>query len=275
MCRSVEDLAIVLTVLGRPPLPDTFLGPAPDYTRFLNEKAGLEGVHLGFLQPLGKHAVTAEVAKVCDQVLQTAVNAGATIVDLVNAEEWLWLSELANSGGSNSFGHSEQHVDWNYFLANETTPESPAHNVNSLLEQLEANEPAEPQNVVQIVQSIVSQPPSIVPLGRSAEAYRNAQTTLQHVIEMLLANHGLDGLIYPTMTATPNILGQPPPFLLNYISASSGYPSLILPAGYSSTGLPIGMTLLTRKFGEGSLLTWASALKLSRTPSPLTPPLNS
>ena len=63
-----------------------------------------------------------------------------------------------------------------------------------------------------------------------------------------MARERLDALVFPGWTGAA-------------IGAKAGYPSVIVPAGYTAEGAPVGLTLLGRAWSEPTLLRLANAFE--------------
>lgn len=57
----------------------------------------------------------------------------------------------------------------------------------------------------------------------------------------------------------------------NFLANMTGQPSVVLPCGFSSEGLPIGLQLTGRRWGDARLLGVAKALEKLLPPCPLPP----
>ncbi len=94
----------------------------------------------------------------------------------------------------------------------------------------------------------------------------------------LMDQHELDALIYPFKTLPANKIGEGWTFRTasNPLSAMTGLPALVAPAGFTQAGLPIALEFLGRPFSEPTLIRLASGYERAthhrRTP-PTTPPL--
>jgi len=101
-----------------------------------------------------------------------------------------------------------------------------------------------------------------------------------------MADHAVDVLVYPTFEHAPppipeDILTSPKSQRSrggnSALSPAIGFPALTTPAGFTTDGLPIGISLLGRPFSEGLLFAVAYALEQQtahRQPPKTTPPLS-
>jgi amidase len=88
----------------------------------------------------------------------------------------------------------------------------------------------------------------------------HALPMVRAVIEGILRAQKLDALVYPTMPRRPALVADPPdtpggtaanPFNLANLT---GFPDLIVPAGFTGDGLPVALSFLGPAFSEGKLL---------------------
>jgi len=81
-------------------------------------------------------------------------------------------------------------------------------------------------------------------------------------IDEVISRERLDALVFPGWSGAA-------------IGAKAGYPSVIVPAGYTTEGVPIGLTFLGRAWSESTLLRVAhafeSATRLRRPPPSIGP----
>ena len=80
------------------------------------------------------------------------------------------------------------------------------------------------------------------------------------IVDGVLADHRLDAVVYPTLSRRPALLAAPPATggggrdsgvnLANL----TGYPDLVVPGGFTSDGLPVGLSFLGPAWSEGRLL---------------------
>jgi Asp-tRNA(Asn)/Glu-tRNA(Gln) amidotransferase A subunit family amidase len=78
-----------------------------------------------------------------------------------------------------------------------------------------------------------------------------------------MAADDLDALLYPPSRVPPVEIPDNQPFeeLNCELAAHTGLPSIVVPAGFTSTGLPVGVELLGRRFAEPRLFELAYAFE--------------
>jgi Asp-tRNA(Asn)/Glu-tRNA(Gln) amidotransferase A subunit family amidase len=82
-----------------------------------------------------------------------------------------------------------------------------------------------------------------------------------------LVDHDLDALLYPPSTIPPVELPKNQPFeeLACELAAHTGLPSIVVQAGFTDDGLPVGLELLGREFSEPELLELAYSYEQATT----------
>ncbi len=71
-------------------------------------------------------------------------------------------------------------------------------------------------------------------------------------------NHDLDAIAYPASSSPAALIGgDPSPFDCES-AAYGGLPAMVVPAGFTSDGLPIGLELMGRPFAESTLIAVAA-----------------
>ncbi len=88
---------------------------------------------------------------------------------------------------------------------------------------------------------------------------RRFQRLLRQALAGAAAARRLDAFVYPTVRQQPVSLAKMPPGLAPELAAISGWPALTLPCGIASSGLPVGLELLTPRPDEHALLVLALA----------------
>lgn len=86
----------------------------------------------------------------------------------------------------------------------------------------------------------------------------------------------LDALAYPTIPERPVLVGAQQSTSGCALSAQTGLPSISMPAGFTSDGLPTGLELMGKPFTDTKLVGYAFAFERAsprRRPPPTTPPL--
>jgi Asp-tRNA(Asn)/Glu-tRNA(Gln) amidotransferase A subunit family amidase len=99
---------------------------------------------------------------------------------------------------------------------------------------------------------------------RDNEPYRRAlarQAVLRARIVAVMDSLGLDALVYPTMRRRPVFAGDVQLGSTCALSAQTGLPALSLPAGFTGDGLPVGIELLGRAFGDVRLVSLGYAFE--------------
>ena len=92
----------------------------------------------------------------------------------------------------------------------------------------------------------------------------------------LLDREDLDALAYPTMRQETALIGAAPAGATCSLSAHTGLPALAVPAGFTESGLPVGLELLGRALDDARLVGMGFALESAapKRRAPLrTPPL--
>ena len=83
---------------------------------------------------------------------------------------------------------------------------------------------------------------------------------VRQVTEGVFAAQSLDAVVYPTATRRPDLLAAPPETpgggasSATNIANLTGFPDLIVPAGFTADGLPVGISFFGPAFSEGKLL---------------------
>lgn len=120
-----------------------------------------------------------------------------------------------------------------------------------------------------------------IDLDRDADfrSVMHARAALREAVIALMDRYDLDALIYPHKLHGPIKIGPRGPdtfYVPNQLSPIIGFPALIVPSGFTSDGLPIGLEILGRPWSEPTLIKIGSGfeavtdnVKIPKTTPPL------
>ncbi len=258
MCRSVMDAARLLDgMVGYDPIdPITArgVGQAPESYAALLDKAALKGARIGILrEPMGYHTEPdSEDFKAVDDVFNAAVRdlakAGATIVDPITIPDLKAL--LATRAGS---AEEDEESFKEYVNGSATAPyktradvlASPkfAKTLHGVHERWKAQHSTEKRRV-----------------------YLEARELLMTRMLAVMADHKLDAIVHKAVEHTPTLIehGIKAPFVdqkgAPHINTFLVFvPSVVVPAGFTKTNLPAGITFLGRPYDDARMLRLAYA----------------
>lgn len=286
MARSVYDVAVSLGVMTGvdPADPATSKSAgrfATDYTQYLKADA-LKGARIGLARDfMGQDP---EVDWVVEASISAMKAAGATVVD-VRYPKWLLDAKTE-------------------FYNAIRRPEFRAQ-INDYLATLKPGYPKTHDDLMKLSEKLTSPRDGFMPnQGRwnlfKDEAKSTSLTDHRYLtvrdhglplvrvaIEALMAAEKLDAIVYPTSPRRPARFGEDPPpggaaaapagssSATNFANLT-GFPDLIVPAGFTSTRLPVGLSFFGPAFSEPRLLAlgyaFEQATQARRTPVH-TPPL--
>jgi amidase len=281
MARSVADIAAVLNVVAAvdpaDPTTQKMQGKVPqDYTQSLDANA-LRGARIGIARQL--MGGDQEVDWIVEAALETMRKQGATIVDvrypgwlLTAKEQWYttirwpdFRAQIKDYLATLKPGYPktlEEMIDRSEQLTS-TTPEGGVPNPVrwSLFKQEEASGELTDYEYVAMRDHGL-------PLARA-------------IVDGMLKDQNLDAIVYPTSSSRPGLAasgaggGGGGPSGTN-LANITGYPDLIVPAGFTSDRLPVGISFIGTAFSEPRLLglgyAFEQATRARRDPV-LTPPL--
>ena len=257
MARHVYDIAVMLNVMTGidPADPATQKSEGrveADYTAALDPNA-LRGARIGIARDfLGQDG---QVDWVIEASLETMRKAGATVVD-VRLPQWLIDAK----------GELYTTIRWREFRA-------------QIPDYLATLEPGYPKTLDELIEKSLDitsptsgggqpNPPRWSLMQREDTsglltdpeylAVRDHGLPLvQGIIEGIMSSEDLDAIVYPTSPRRPNLVdgggGGGGPSATN-IANLTGFPDLIVPAGFTSNRLPVGISFLGPAFSEARLL---------------------
>ena len=254
LARTVADLAVMLdaTVGEDPADPATHLPPGVTRPRFMDALApqALKGARIGVLEPLfGDGQDDAETLKIVRSAIEALQRQGATLVPVV-------LPELPATLDGSSVINAEFREDLaTYLAANKTAL---VRSLDEIVRGGLIHTALEPVLTLRVASK-----------GRDSDEYRIAlakRALLQLMIRRLMDDQKLDALAYPTIRRPPSRIGDPQAGGTCQLSASTGFPALSMPAGFTQSGLPAGVELLGRAFDDAKLVSYAYAYEQAAHP---------
>ena len=247
MARTVEDAAILLGVMtGFDAQNSATKNSATkgtkslkDYTPFL-EKDGLRGMRLGVPRDYYWQNIKENQKPILETALQALQDGGAVLVDPSEIETAQAVADLGYTVLLYEFKR-----DLNKYLRT-LSPGMP----RSLLELIRFNESFH-KKMLRYGQTLLLAAQSTS--GTSSEIYKftraeDLRRSQQRGIDATLKKHKLDALVLPMYWGAQ-------------IGAKAGYPSVCVPAGYSSDGMPVGITFMGTAWSEGTLIRAAYAFE--------------
>jgi amidase len=261
MARSVYDVAVALGVMTGVDPADAATAKSEgkfetDYTKFLKADA-LKGARIGIARDfLGADP---DVDWVVEAALAAMRKAGATVVD-VHYPKW-----LLDARGE--------------FYNAVRYPEFPAQ-IAAYLAGLGPRYPKTLQQMIERAQEVNKtrpdgggpNPSRWTLFMREAESgsledYRytsvhdHGLALVRAAVDGLIASQRLDAIVYPTSSRRPGLIaetgasgaGGGAPSATN-IANLTGFPDLIVPAGFTGDNLPVGLSFFGPAFSEGTLL---------------------
>jgi Asp-tRNA(Asn)/Glu-tRNA(Gln) amidotransferase A subunit family amidase len=249
LARTVADLAVALDATVGPDPADTatrvLAGRAlPRFADSLSAGA-LRGARIGILT----HYFTDADGEILDTVRAAIRAMHAAGADTVSVTIAGFDSLLAGTSVIN-FEHEYDMLD---YLAR--TPATPVASLGALLATGLEHDALETR--FRLADSLGT---------RDGATYRRAlarQGAMRTRFTALLDSLRLDALVYPTMRRKPTLIGDPQLGATCNLSAQTGLPALTLPAGFTAEGLPVGVELLGRPFGDVRLLALGYAFEQS------------
>ncbi|SMO46827.1 amidase [Halorubrum cibi] len=269
--RTVADAARTLeTMVGYDPAdPVTALGvgevPEEGYAAHLDAE-GLEGARIGVARDLFEVSdpgnPAADTAEAIETVIESAMGeleaAGATLVDPVEVVDGEFLDSARVVG-------KEFERDYDaYLAARDGTP------VDSLRELAESGTMAPSVEERVLDGGILGVAEGVDDDLEYQRALARRETIRTETVNRLVAED-LDALLYPPSMALPVEMPDHQPFseMRCELSAHTGLPSIVLPAGFAAADgeeLPVGFELLGRPFAEPRLLELGYAYERAAEP---------
>jgi Asp-tRNA(Asn)/Glu-tRNA(Gln) amidotransferase A subunit family amidase len=266
LARTMRDLAIALDATSGPDPADPATAilsdqEVPSFVDALDADA-LEGARIGiFAEYFGSAPEEALAGRIVREAIATMVELGADTVTVEIPD----LSELIS--GSGVINHE---FKWDLIDYLAASPDAPVSSLEEMMELGLIHEALVPRMRIRNR-----------PEARDTEEYRAAlakRGPLRDAVESVLNRHSLDAIVFPTVRTIPAVIGDPQRGSSCSLSANTGLPSLSVPAGFTSGGLPIGMEMIGRTLEDARLVAIGYALEQAtdhRREPTTTPPLSS
>ncbi len=280
IARNVTDAAYMLDVLAgydpNDPATAKNIGKIPkSYTDSL-DKDGLKGKRIGVIRELveadmGKNVTDPEIKALVNAAIEDMKKKGAEVfdVEIPNLDYFVRTNPYADLG----FQYRSK-FDINNYLASRG-PDIPYKTLTEIINSGKIL----PIPSVEGYLSLYDE--TTVPPEQSPEyqLYLKNKEELTTTVKSVIQSQNLDAFLYPSIVLKPSLIGQPYPegYPGNaLLSSFTGFPALVVPAGFTSDNLPVGIELLGSAFAESTLIniaySYEQATNHRRLPT-TTPPL--
>ena len=270
MCRSVYDLAATLeAVAGFDPEDLVTMAsrgkvPKGGYTQYVDPDTGLVGARVGVLREMFRPGeVHEEATSLIEVAIDQLKQAGATVIDPISTG--LPLLSLATNTRVSAW---EKKAATDYYLSG-LGPDAMYKDMTEMIEEnpehLERLRERDNIGVLDFNESYISRLKNRDMLGNA--------------LIRVMDEFQLDALVHPfkTLPATKIVDGWSNSEGDNALSSQTGFPGLLVPAGFTKKNLPIALEFLGRPFSEPTLIKLASgyeAVSKNRKLPETTPPLD-
>jgi amidase len=259
MARTVSDAAVLLGAMTGVDTRDKATRgskPESDYTAFLDAD-GLRGARIGVPRAWFMDQISSAERDVFEVALQAMREAGASVIEA----DIPTMQSIADTHPEVLFYEFRRDLNAYLRTVDQSRLETPIRNLKDLVRFNEAR----PQTMLRYGQTLLLA--SLAAGGTRTETYRytrerDLQLSRTRGIDATLQKHRLDALV------TPSFWGC-------IISAKAGYPSLIVPAGFTAAtatepAFPVGVTFFSKAWSEGTLIrlgfAFEQAAKARRAP---------
>lgn len=263
LARTVTDLALMLdaTVGEDPADPVTAASRGRLGTPFRQQlsAAALKGARIGVLTSFfGASPDDEEVTGIVRKALDVLRGQGAELVDVT-------IPGLDEILGQSSLINLEFKTDLQQYLSQ--FPNAPVRSLQDILDRGAYH--AALEATFKLRNAAVPDPAEIT----KVQARR---LLVAQLVTTALAEHGVEALAYPTLRRRPVVVEEPQRGTNCQLSATTGFPAMATPAGFTTDGVPIGFELLGPAWSDHRLLALAFAYEQAARPrraAPTTPPL--
>jgi amidase len=302
MARNVMDLALMMNVLAFPDPKDPKsvqvwgevekLDPtakgSQDFTKALDKDA-LKGRKLGVLRDLFDG--DPEINVLAEKAIATMKDLGATIVDIRLDATFIEAHLKAGIRKTRDLSDYRFRQDWEQYLATFRSPKVP----KTVAEFVKIYETEIEPSPLPVEDSVMTLLKTSLKTSTDAPEYKDFIENLmpRATAEKLAVfdKHGVDALVFPYAPTFAQPIKNPvytiddpafvksdapvPATMSGY--SSVGFPSIVVPMGFGSQGLPTTITFFGKPYDEKRIIGFAYAYEQAtkmRRPSKLVPPLN-
>ena len=252
MARSVVDLAIMLdATVGKDPADPTTVSTATSYLNAVDPD-GLSDRRIGLVTFSGDPEVQALIAAAIDEM---AAN-GVEVVEVTTPSAELAIDPL----------FTEFRFALDDYLA--AQPGAPVRSLREIVD-LNLHDPAMDRTIRDYAEVT----------SLHTDAYRAAlkgRHVFRDAVVAVMDEYDLDAIAYPESREPAALIGGAQEAFDCWSAAYGGLPGIVLPTGFTSDGLPVGLELMGRPFAEPTLIAIAAGYEAHtnhRMLPPTTPPL--
>lgn len=254
LARSVDDLELALRIIAGPdgyeteaaPVP---LGPTPKLTA--------KGLRIAVLTSNPLVEISAATASVVEATAKLLSKAGAKV-------------KYAEPDG---LDWQQGWDDWSDLFQYMIQSEKPLAERERLFDRLESPDPTR-RSVARAARLSMAQ--FFAVLDRRDRIVRQCETFLDDYDAWLMPVMPDAAFVRQSQKLPLRIDGVDHPYFFagtayNFLANLTGQPSIVLPCGFSKEGLPIGLQLTGKRWGEAKLLGVAKVLEKLLPPCPVPP----
>jgi amidase len=302
MARNVTDLALMMNILAFPDPKDPKsvqvwdevekLDPAAkggvDFTKALDREA-LKGKKLGVIRDLFEG--DPEINALAEKAIATMKDLGATIIDIRLDPAFVEAHLKSGIRKTRELSDYRFRQDWEQYLATFKSPKVPT----TVAEFVHVYETEIAPSPLPVEDSVMNLLKTSLKTSTDAAEYRDfIEKQMPRATAEKLAvfeKHGVDALVFPYVPTFAQPIKNPvytiddPAFVKSEAPvpatmsgySSVGFPSIVVPMGFGSQGLPMTITFFGKPYDEKKIIGFAYAYEQAsklRKPSPLVPPLN-
>lgn len=267
MARSVTDAAIMMSYMAGTDAADLFtlksLGHVPnDHYLGALKKDGLKGARIGVLRDLfGQDKEDKPAVELINAAIQVLKDQGATVIDPLPAGVQLWDVLRETNTGT---GEYKQAINA-YFAARGSA--TPVHNLNELIAS---------GGYLGRLKKMYEQSDEVGEMTTNADYIGKikGRWLMREHIQQLMEHWQLDAVVYPHETkpartiadAVPN-KGETPADNTrnrvagngNRLSTVTGLPTIVVPTGFNTDGVSVGIEILGKLYDEPTVIRLAYA----------------